>query len=75
MKKLLIIEILVFVLLIGVTVCIFTGVFNRAEAPRETIPTEETLPQFGFQLVVPAMPKATWQTFPDRELTCKGFFV
>jgi D-alanyl-D-alanine carboxypeptidase (penicillin-binding protein 5/6) len=76
MRKVLIIEIIVFLLLIGLTVCALTGVFSREEAPVETTaPTEETLPQFGYELVVPPMPKATWETFRGRELTCRGFFA
>jgi len=75
MKKVLIIEIVAFLLLIGITVCILTGVFDRAESPVETEPTEETLPPFGYELVVPGMPEATWETFQDRDLTCRSFFV
>ncbi|MBQ7341524.1 MAG: D-alanyl-D-alanine carboxypeptidase, partial [Oscillospiraceae bacterium] len=76
MKKVLIIEITVFVLLIGLAVCALTGVFSPSDAPLETTETTaETVAQPVFEVVVSPKPKADWETFPGRKLTCERFFV
>ena len=72
MKKVLIIEIIAFLLVVGLAVCALLGLFGKEEP---AVSDQPTLPEYSYELVVPGKTKASWETFAGRQLSCRGFFV
>lgn len=74
MKKLLIVEICILLLLLAAAGFGVFGVLYIEPAPAEmTAPTTEPEPQ--WQVVAPETIRATWQTYADKPLACEQFFV
>ncbi len=78
MKKLLVIEIIVLVLLVATAIVVCSGVMDRPSVPPETTtvpPQTSSETVTTSETTVEKTPVVTWESFPDRKLTCKQFFV
>lgn len=83
MKKLLVIEIIVLVILVAVAIVVCSDLGQKTDVPPVTTTTEstwetstETIQNTSSETTqLQKVPQVTWKTFPDRALTCKQFFV